>query len=414
MNPHTHLPSLEDHYALLLGLVSPWFVRDVEIHVEHSTLDIHIVEIERSKFPCPECSAPSPLHDHAPERRWRHLDTMQFKTAIVARLPRITCETHGVKTVSVPWAGAHSRWTLLFETFAIKVLLSTSNITRAMALLRIGWEQVQGIQKRAVARGLAGRKNEEIGYVGVDEKSFLKGHRYASLMTDLERGRVLDVVEERTKESAKKLIDSALTPEQIARVKAVSMDMWKPFMEAWHEASAAPIVHDRFHISKYLGEAVNTVRKQEHRAFRKEGNDLLVGAKYLFLTNDLAGDDKKRFRSLMDDDLRTGRAWGFKEDFRHFWTYSRECIARSFFVRWYFHATHSRLAPIIKVAKMLKTHLPGLLSHCAHAISNAVTEGLNSKIQSVKASARGFRSFEHYRIAILFHCGKLDLSPLKS
>ena len=167
-----------------------------------------------------------------------------------------------------------------------------------------------------------------------------------------------------------------------------------------------------FHVSKYIGEAVNTVRKQENGAMRKEGNEMLVGAKYLFLKNELEGDDKARFRSLMREDLKVGRAWALKEDFRHFWDYSRECIARSFFDRWYFHATHSKLKPIIVVAKMLKRHLSGLISHCAHNISNAVTEGLNSKIQFVKASARGFRTFAHYRIAILFYCGKLEMQPL--
>jgi transposase len=414
MKSHTHLPSLESHYALLLGLVSPWMVRNVELDVERATLDIFVAEHEGAVFPCPECAAPSPLHDHAPERRWRHLDTMQCTTEIVARLPRIFCSVHGVLTATVPWAGAHSRWTLLFESFAIRVLQGASNITRALALLGIGWEQMQGIQERAVRRGLEQRKDEVIEYVGMDEKSFLRGHKYASVLTDLTRGRVLDVVQERTKESAKRLIAIALTPGQLGMVKAAAMDMWKPFMDAWQGESDAPIVHDKFHVSKYLGEAVNMVRKQEHRAFRKDGNDLLTGTKYLFLKNDLEGDDKKRFRAIMEEELGVGRAWALKEAFRHFWAYTRECIAKSYFTHWYFRATHSRLTPIIKVARMLKAHLPGLLSHCRYAISNAVTEGLNSKIQSIKANARGFRNFDHYRIAILFHCGKLDLLPLKS
>lgn len=414
MKTHTHLPSLEDHYALLLGLVSPWIIRNIELSVENATLDLHVVERDDAAFSCPDCGRPSPLHDHAPERRWRHLDTMQFRTEIVSRLPRVSCETHGVLTVSVPWASAHSRWTLLFETFAIKVLLGTSNVTRAMALLGIGWEQVQSIRERAVVRGLSRRDEEVVPYVGIDEKSFLKGHRYASLMTDLGRGRVLDVVPDRTKESARTLIERALTPIQLSGVKAAAMDMWRPFLDAWRDASSSPVVHDRFHASKYLGEAVNAVRKMENRSLRKDGNDLLVGSKYLFLKNTLEGDDKARFRALMDEDLKVGKAWAIKEAFRHFWAYSRVCIARSFFDRWYFHATHSRLAPIIAVAKMLKRHLEGLLSHCAHPITNAVTEGLNSKIQYVKASARGFRNFEHYRIAILFYCGKLEMLPLNS
>ena len=412
MTNHTHLPSLGDHYSQLLGLVEPWTIENIDLNVDQATLDIHVIEQDATAFPCPECGTSSKLYDHAPERRWRHLDTMQFTTEIVARLPRVSCQTHGVKTVGVPWADPHARWTLLFERFAILVLESTSNITRAMALLKIGWDQAQAIRTRAVERGLARRTKETIDHVGIDEKSFLAGHQYASLMTDLDQGRVLDVVQDRTTESAKMLIKTALSQEQLAGVQAVSMDMWKPFMEAWREVSNAPVVHDKFHISKYLGEAVDLVRRKENRTLLKDGDDLLKGARYLFLKNNLDTDEKIRFRALMKEELKVGRAWVLKEAFRHFWDFVRESAARTFFDRWYFRATHSRLEPLIKVAKMLKRHLDGLLAHCLHDITNAVTEGLNSKIQFVKASARGFRTFQNYRIAILFYCGKLDMLPL--
>jgi len=410
-NP-TREPSVEAHYSRLLSLAEPWSVRDVVLDEARETVEIRVAERDGSAFPCPECGAASPLHDHAPERRWRHLDAMQFRTEIVARLPRVSCAAHGVRTAAVPWAGAGARWTLLFEAFAIAVLLGTSSVSRASALLRVGWGQVQAIRERAVARGLARRLEEPVRHVGIDEKSFLSGHRYASLMTDLEGGRVLEVVEGRTRESAETLVRTALSEAQLAGVEAAAMDMWQPFMGAWSDASQAPVVHDRFHVSKYLGEAVNSVRKSENRSLLAEGSDILVGTKYLFLKNVLGADEAARFRSLMGGDLRVGRAWALKEAFRHFWDYSRECSARSFFSGWFFRATHSRLAPLVRVARTLKAHLPGLLSHCAHAITNAATEGLNSKIQFVKASARGFRAFRHYRTAILFHCGKLEMSPL--
>lgn len=412
MNQYTQLPSLEDHYTQLLGLVAPWTIANVLLDVEKATLDIHLVEKGKLLFPCPDCGKQSRVHDHAPERRWRHLDTMQFTTEIVARLPRITCGKHGVRTVNVPWSDSYARWTLLFERFSIEVLQATSNITRAMALLKIGWDQVQMIRERAVGRGLERRSKEKIRYIGIDEKSFLKGHQYASLMTDLDHGRVLDVVEGRTKEGTKTLIDIALSDTQCASVEAASMDMWQPFMDAWNERSNAPIVHDKFHISKYLGEAVDTVRKQENRTLLEYGDERLKGSRYLFLKNNLEGDEKTRFRTLMREELKVGRAWSLKEAFRHFWDYVRVSSALSFFKRWYFRATHSHLKPLINVAKMLKRHLLELLSHCTHDICNAVTEGLNSKIQFVKTSARGFRSFAHYRIAILFYCGKLDMFPL--
>jgi transposase len=403
-------PALSAHYSQALGLTDPWKVTTVTLDTEAKTLDIEVL-FDARQAPCPECGASCSIHNLRERRSWRHLDMMQFTTTIHAQTPRSDCATHGVKTIRVPWADAHSRFTLLFEHFAIEVLLATASVTQAQSLLHLSWDAVQRIKERAVLRGLTRRKEEAITYIGIDEKSFLRGHKYASLMTDLDQGRVLDVVQDRTRESADLLIKTALSDNQRTNVKAVAMDMWSPFMSAWRAASTAPIVHDKFHISSYLGEAVNAVRKSEHRTLMKKGDTLLKGAKYLFLKNELEGDEKTRFRALMKDELKVGRAWTLKEAFRHFWEYVREGAARSFFVEWYFRATHSRLDPIIKVAKMLKRHLAGLLAHCAHDISNAVTEGLNSKIQTIKANARGFRTFENYRIAILFGCGKLNMMP---
>lgn len=414
---HTQLPSLADHYSLLLGLVAPWTIANVVLNVEQATLDLHVVERDAETFPCPQCGVASKLHDHAPERRWRHLDTMQCVTEIVARLPRITCATHGVKTVAVPWADARARWTLLFERFAIEVLQGTSSTTRAMTLLRIGWEQAQAIRARAVARGLSRRdKNDVIAHVGIDEKSFLKGHHYATLTADIDKGRVLDVVEGRKRENAVQLLNHAIPEEKRGDVQAVAMDMWEPFMDAAREVFGADIdiVHDRFHVSGYLGKAVDLVRKKEHRALKKEGKDTLTGMKYLFLKNPdtWEAEERAKWKELQRDDLKVGRAWSIKESFRKFWEYRREWSARHFFAHWYFWATHSRLQPIIDTAKTLKRHLNGLLAYTTHRITNAVTEGLNSKIQTIKANARGFRNFAHYRIAILFSCGKLEMMPL--
>ncbi len=308
---------LSTHYSEALGLVEPWKVTGVTLATDAKTLDIEVL-FDARHAPCPECSLPCPIHNLRERRSWRHLDMMQFTTTIHAQTPRTDCVTHGVKTILIPWADAHSRFTLLFEHFAIEVLQATASITQAQSLLRLSWDAVQRIKERAVLRGLARRTEETIRYVGIDEKSFLKGHQYASLMTDLDRGRVLDVVQDRTKESTDLLIKTALSDEQRSTVKAAAMDMWPPFMRAWREASHAPLVHDKFHISSYLGEAVNAVRKSEHRMLMKEGDVLLKGAKYLFLKNELEGDEKKRFRALMKDELKVGRAWTLKEAFRHF------------------------------------------------------------------------------------------------
>jgi transposase len=340
---------------------------------------------------------------------------MQFETTIVAEVPRIRCKEHGVISVHTPWAGPRSRYTLLFERFAIEVMQATANTTAASTILRLSWDQLHDIRARAVARGLARRTEEEVTYVGVDEKSFLKGHRYASIATDLDRGRVLEVVEGRKKEDAIKLLNCAIPEDKRGLVKAGAMDMWSAFMGAWGEVFGhdTPIVHDKFHVSKYLGTAVDSIRKKEHRTFLKDGKSVLTKTKYLWLKNPdtWEADEKKQFKELMQNHLKVGRAWALKEAFQDFWEYAREWSARRFFNRWYYRATHSRLEPIIEVAKMLKRHLTGLLAYIEHAITNAVTEGLNSKIQSIKSNARGFRNFQNYRIAILFHCGKLDMMP---
>ena len=405
---------LSAHYSQVLGLVDPWKVTDVTLDTEAKTLDIEVL-FDARQAKCPKCSVLCPIHNLRERRSWRHLDMMQFTTTIHAQTPRTTCTAHGVKTILVPWAEAHSRFTLLFERFAIEVLQASTSITQAQSLLRLSWDAVQRIKERGVERGLARRGKEEVViYAGIDEKSFLKGHHYASLATDLGEGRVLDVVENRTTETATALLNKAIPANQRHHVKAGAMDMWEPFMKAWTIVFPhAPIVHDKFHITAYLGKAVDMVRRAEHRALTKEGNDLLTGAKYIFLKNTVNHTDteKIRFKALMQDELKVGRAWILKEAFRHFWEYDYVGAARKFFNRWYFRATHSRLKPMIKVAKMMKRHLERMLTYCTHKISNAVTEGLNSKIQSIKSNARGFRNFEHYRIAILFGCGKLKMLP---
>lgn len=407
--------TLNEHYAAVLGLMHPWNISSINLDIEHTALTIAIA-YDHPRGNCPECGIECPVEDTRKVRTWRHLDMMQCITTISARVPRVRCITHRIKTMKTPWAEPRSHFTLLFERIAITVLESTQSITKATVLLRISWHQAQLLMRRAVERGMARRSQDEtIAHVGIDEKSFLKGHRYASLATDLDRGRVLDVEAGRTKEAAETLLNRAVPETKRSEVRAGAMDMWQPFMDAWQAVMGhdAPVVHDKFHVSGYLGKAVDSVRKREHSAFRKEGRDTLTKTKYLWLKNPDNWKDTEReiFNALKVDELKVGRAWAIKEAFRKFWEYTREWAASNFFTRWYFWATHSRLTPVIEAAKTLKRHLDGLLSYCTHPITNAVTEGLNAKIQSIKANARGFRTFANYRTAILFHCGKLNMLP---
>ena len=199
---------LQKHYALLLGIGSPWEVKTVELKLAEKKVEIELSWQWGSDAMCPECGQACSLHDSAPERTWRHLDTMQFITVIRARTPRANCPEHGVKTMTVPWAAPQGRFTLHFERFAVEVLLACANVQAGCELLGIGWETGHEIMKRAVERGLERRQLDQLKHLGLDEKSFKRGHSYITLLTDLEQSRVLEVVEDRTREAAGQLWES--------------------------------------------------------------------------------------------------------------------------------------------------------------------------------------------------------------
>jgi transposase len=406
------MSELTKHYSLLLGLDAAWEVSDVALSLEGKCVEI-LVTHQGGGVTCPECEGECSIADHAPERTWRHLDTMQFETRLRARVPRASCKACGVKTTAVPWAGKHSRFTLMFEALAIAVIQACGNVKAAAGLLSLDWDSVHRIMERAVQRGLAQRQVQSLQYVGIDEKNFRRGHSYISLLVDLTGARVLEVVEDRTEAAADRLWE-ALPAEQKDQIEAVAVDMWPAFANSIQtNAEQAEIVHDRFHISKHLNEAVDQVRRQEQKTLKKDGDERLTGSKQLWLFNpeNISDDRWLDFETLKDQELKTSRAWAIKEQFRWLWDYRYAGNARKFFNRWYGWAARSRLKPIIKVAKMLKRHVDNILTYFRHRITNAMSEGFNSRIQSIKSQARGFRAFQNYRTRILFYCGKLDLLP---
>lgn len=400
------------HYAQLLGISSPWRVKRAVLELAKSKVEIEVEWDPQAAVVCPQCGRECPRHDHAPERTWRHLDVMQFTTIIRARVPRSRCPEHGVDTVRAPWAEPGSRFTLHFEAFAIQVIEACRSLTQAADLLRLDWDSVQRIVERAVARGLARRDTSAVRRVGLDEKSFGRGQDYISLMTDLDERRVLEVVAGCDTPSALALWNS-LCAEQRAQVVAVAMDMSPTFVGATRAAAPdAAIVHDKFHIAKHLNEAVDKVRREEHRRLLERGDDSLKGTKYLWLQNALPeGDRQLTFDELCERNLKTARAWAHKETFAEFWEQDSAERGAAFFKQWFNTVARSKLEPLKKVARMLQDHLLGLLNYFAHPITNALTEGFNSRIQAIKANARGFRRFAAYRARILFHLGKLDMMP---
>ena len=402
-------------FETILGLTAPWHVARVELKTEANRVDLFL-EHDPARWPCPECGGELAAFDHAEARTWRHLDTCQFETHLHAAIPRIQCPTHGVKQVRVPWAEPRSRFTLLMERLVIDLMLQCSTVKGACTIARISWDEAWGIMQRAVARGQARKPARPIRYIGVDEKAFRKGHRYHTVVCDLERSTVEFVAEDRKTDSLA-AYDAQLTDEQKAALQAIAMDMWEPYIGATRDGlpeGAARIVFDRFHIMREMTNAVDTVRKQEHREFLRAGADSpLTGTKYVWLYSDerRPAHHAETFATLQALNLKVGRAWAIKEALRTLWTYRQTAAVKRFFTRWYAWAVRSRLEPVKQVAATLKRHLEGVLRFAQHPVTNGVAEGLNSKIMSIKRKAGGFRNPVNFTTAIYFHCGGLDLHP---
>ena len=355
------------------------------------------------------------------ERRWRHLDTMQLETIITAKVPQVAWIEEDeeevikktTKMVRVPWAEPGSRWTLAFEAFAIQVLLACGSTNEAAEWLRLDWRAVDRIMARAVERGLARRELEEMPYLGIDEKSFRKGHRYGSLLNDLEKGRVLEVVEHRTTAAAVMALET-LPPNVLGAVQAVAMDMSAAYAGAVRKTCPqAEIVYDKFHVSALLGQAVDEVRREEHARLLARSDTTLKGTRYdwLFQPDNLSDDRLLSFKELVERDLTTSKAWHHKTLFSEFWNQPCVNTAKRFFDQWFKRAVRSKIKPVVAVAQTLQRHLIGLLAYIKHRITNALSESLNSRIQTLKNNARGFHRFDSFRTRILFFLGDLDLQP---
>jgi transposase len=414
-----YLSSMRDIelYRHLLGLTSPWTVSRVELNLKEQRVDVFAEHNTPKSWPCAECGTACGLHDHEPERTWRHLDSCQFRTYLHARVPRTKCPEHGVRQVRVPWAEPLARFTLLFERLAIDVLLET-DISGGARLLGLSWDEAQHIMERAVARGLARRPKKAPRYMGVDEKAIAKGAVFATVVNDVEQGHVIEVAEGRKEKSLISAI-GAFTPVQLAQVEAVAMDMWAPYaqvIKAVLPGGADKIVFDRYHIMSHMNKAVDQVRRIENRSLRQEGDDRLVKTRYMWLYGEekLPTRYQVAFEALRDSTLKTARAWAIKESLRQLWSCPDTQAGVAWWKRWYFWATHSRLEPVRKVATMLKSHLDNVLTYFVHPITNAVSEALNSTLQMLKHRARGYRSFANFRTAVLFHCGGLNLYPTVS
>jgi transposase len=401
-------------FTKILGIHLPWYVKEVVVNEKDKRVDIYIDHERDIQVRCPECERFYGMYDHGPERVYRHLDTCQMATFIHVRPPRVNCPVHGVKQIDSEFGENGSDMTFAFESYVIG-LAQECSIEAVKRICRLSWDRGWAALERAVGRGRSRKVHRIPARIGVDEKSIAKGHRYESLVYDLDGGTVEYVGDDRRQESLESYYRQ-FSKEELSGVEAVAMDMWDPFIaatKAYVPEAEKKIVFDRFHVMRQVLEAVDKVRKNEHKQLSESGEQVLKGTKYLWLWSEenIPLWRREEFDSIRAKDLQICRAWAIKENLRHLWDYRYEAHMRKYFKRWYFWATHSRLVPIRKAAKTLKVHLDNIVTYARHRITNALGEGINAKIEKVKRLACGFRNRSHYRTAIYFHCGGLDLFP---
>lgn len=398
-------------YAQILGIEKPWRVTDVDLRLETGEVLVAVALRPEVRLRCPECEAVCPGYDSR-RRRWRHLDTCQYRTVLEAEIPRVECPEHGVRQVPVPWAESGGRFTALFEALVIS-WLKVASFKAVAVQLGLSWDEVDGIQGRAVRRGLARRDLKAPTQIGVDETSFQKRHEYVTVVNDGEH--VVYVGDGRKTETLDAFYEE-LGQQGCAKLETVAMDMWPAYItstETHVPDAESKIVFDKFHIAKHLGDAVDKVRRQENRELLSDGDDRLVKTKYLWLQNpdNMSHRRWRGFESLRSSSLQVARAWAIKEAAMLLWGYTKRGWAARMWKRWYGWAIRSRLEPIKRVARMIKEHWEGVLNAATTTVTNALAEGMNLKIQSIKRMACGYRNRERFRNAIYFHLGGLDLYP---
>ena len=401
-------------YEKILGVTTPWHVSDVQMDLSSNSITVTVDHTSNATFHCPDCQKPGPIHDHR-VKRWRHLPTCHLRTIIEAQTPRITCPTHGVKQVTVPWADGQSSFTALFEALVIHWLREAS-VSAVSGLMDLSWDQVDTIRHRAVQRGLARRKVRHVKAVGIDETSFQKRHEYVTVLVDQNEHTVMEVLDDRKQQTLQTHLES-LPKKQREAIQTISMDMWDPYiaavrntMENWEQL----ICFDRFHVSSHYGKALDQVRAAENRELIEQyGESILKHTKHDWLRNSGRTDNRSRrwFLALTRQKLKTARAWAIKETAADLWEYTVAGHAENAWKKLISWMRRCRLTPMKTLCNTISNYLWGIINAIVNGVTNATSEAINGRIQWIKKMACGFRNRNRFREAILFHLGGLDLMP---
>lgn len=425
-NTPTRRPAIQLHVKTILNRIQHFagFVyREVRFHGHGSSLriDIHLEAHASVNGKCGQCQEAAPGYDRLPERSWLFVPLWGIRTHFHYPPRRVNCAAHGIGVEHIPWSAGKRPVTITMMTFLARWgrRLSWRETARAF---QTSWEAVYRSVDWFVQWGLAHRTLEPIHAIGIDEIHWGKGLRADNFLTviyqiDGHCRRLLWVGPRRTQAALRRGL-AVLGPKVVQGVRFVCSDMWQPYLTvvAVHLAHALHVL-DRFHITAHLNEAVDQVRREECNRLRGRSQGAKLKRmrwKLLRRGARVRGHAKGKLRGLLRSKLATGRAWMLKETFAHFWRYRSVTWAATFLSVWCERALRSRIEPMRKVARMLRSHEELILNwfRAKGEISNGPVEGLNNTIRVVTRRSYGFRTYHAMETALYHNLGRLPEPPL--
>jgi transposase len=354
---------------------------------------------------CSACGSRQVVSRGQVERRFRSLPIGSRATFVILPIRRVECRQCGlVRQVEIPFADSRRSYTKAFERYALE-LSKRMTIRDVAAHLGVSWDVIKDIQKRDLSRRFAKPKLKHLRAIAIDEIAVGKGHRYLTVVMDLESGAVVFVGdgkgEDALKPFWKRLRSSG------AKIEAVAMDMSAAYRKAvTAHLSQAKIVFDHFHVIKLFNDKLSELRRELYReATDMMQKKVLKGTRWLLLMNpenlDEEQDEKRRLKEALKLNEPLATAYYLKDDLRRFWDQPGKRFATTFLDGWIRRAETSGIRVLQQMAKTLAAHRSGLLAYYDVMISSGPMEGTNNKIKTMKRQAYGFRDMEFFKLKIL-------------
>jgi transposase len=380
---------------------------------ERSTLEVTMHERANGRPICSGCGRAGPGYDRLPERRYEFVPLWALRVLLVYAPRRVSCMACGVKVELVPWAEGKSQLTRTYQWF----LASWSKLLpwqQVANVFRTSWQSVYRSVQMAVGWGLSHRKLEGIEAIGVDEVQWRKGHRYLTLVYQIDGQcrRLLHIAPERTVRSLLSFF-RVLGQARSAALKFICSDMWQPYLKVMaKKAGQAVHVLDRFHIMARMNKAIDEVRAAEAKRLKEDGYEhILKHSRWCLLKRpeNLTAKQTVKLSEVLQYNLQTVRAYLQREDFQRFWEYRSPYWAACFLAEWCARVLRSRLEPMKKVGRMLESHAALILNWftAKGTISAGMVEGLNYNVKLTLRKSYGFRTEEAVKTALYHRLGAL-------